>query len=521
MASLASDIQPLGTWTRVPAVRWLLAVLCGVLSAVSCTRPGLGPLSFVALVPLVVALRGLGGRQAVAVGLLCGCVCHIANGYWVAGAVARFTKQPLPVAIGAASLVWLFQSGRFVLLAWLSARGSRNGWPPAVAFLAAFATAEIVYPMILPWYFSMAAYGAPVLMQVADLGGPVLVSTVLVAVNLALAEPIAARLDARRIRWMDLAGLAAWPVAAVLYGLFRITAVDAQIAASPPVRVGIVQSNLATDAVDPQELLRQERMTAELRQAGAELVLWSEAAIRVPLPERRHAEFLYERLSRRLGIPALVGATLFRSNGRVQLRFNSLLATDASGRVTGRYDKRLLIPFAEYMPLAPLLGLFPGSLSTQDTTAPGQAEAPLVVVTDRPHRVTALICYEAVFPRFARERVAVERPELLVNAANDAWFGNTVEPWGHLHLAMFRAVEHHRYLVRPTNSGLSAVIDPAGRILRQGGLFRAETLLAEVRFIDGAHRTVYERLGDLPWLLAVLGSLAMAIHRRLAHRSSG
>jgi len=112
--------------------------------------------------------------------------------------------------------------------------------------------------------------------------------------------------------------------------------------------------------------------------------------------------------------------------------------------------------------------------------------------------VTALICYEDILPRFTNDAVRHADPDLLVNITNDAWFGDSAEPWQHLALAQLRAVEHRRYLVRGTNSGVSAVIDPVGRVVARSGTFRQETVTARIRWMRS--KTLYERLGDWPWL---------------------
>ena len=92
------------------------------------------------------------------------------------------------------------------------------------------------------------------------------------------------------------------------------------------------------------------------------------------------------------------------------------------------------------------------------------------------HPVSVLICYEDILPRFTNDAVRHADPELLVNMTNDAWFGDTSEPWEHLALAQLRAVEHRRYLVRGTNSGVSAVVDPVGRVVAHSGTFRQEAI---------------------------------------------
>jgi len=99
-------------------------------------------------------------------------------------------------------------------------------------------------------------------------------------------------------------------------------------------------------------------------------------------------------------------------------------------------------------------------------------------------------------------------PDLLVNLTNDAWFGDTTEPWIHLALAKLRAVEHRRYFVRSTNSGVSAIIDPVGRVVRHSGSYRQEAIRAEIAWLNG--RTVYRVLGDAPWWILTLAIFWMS-----------
>jgi apolipoprotein N-acyltransferase len=128
------------------------------------------------------------------------------------------------------------------------------------------------------------------------------------------------------------------------------------------------------------------------------------------------------------------------------------------------------------------------------------------------HRVTPLICYEDILPRFTNDAVRHADPELLVNMTNDAWFGDTTEPWEHLALAQFRAVEHRRFLVRGTNSGVSAVVDPVGRVVKHTSTFKEETLSAPIHWMNP--HTVYERIGDWPWLLVSVAVAIAAFRRR-------
>jgi apolipoprotein N-acyltransferase len=103
-------------------------------------------------------------------------------------------------------------------------------------------------------------------------------------------------------------------------------------------------------------------------------------------------------------------------------------------------------------------------------------------------------------------------PHLIVTLANDAWFGDSQEPWIHLAMAKLRAVEHRRYLVRATNSGVSAVIDPVGREVSRSGVLTRENLRATVRMLDG--ESLYTRRGDWPgWIAAAIVLVTLAISR--------
>ena len=124
-----------------------------------------------------------------------------------------------------------------------------------------------------------------------------------------------------------------------------------------------------------------------------------------------------------------------------------------------------------------------------------------------------LICYEDILPNFVLD-VMKSRPDILINITNDAWFGDTHEPIIHLALSVFRSVEHRRYLVRSTNTGISAFIAPTGEITHQTGTFTQETLLASV--IPLSTDTLYSQFGNwLGWML-FLGLALFSIRQRNA-----
>jgi apolipoprotein N-acyltransferase len=189
------------------------------------------------------------------------------------------------------------------------------------------------------------------------------------------------------------------------------------------------------------------------------------------------------------------------------------VASDAQGSVATRYDKHYLLTFGEYLPFGDTFPILYKWSPNSGHFTPGTTLDPLIVnVGGESHPVSALICYEDILPRFTNEAVRHANPELLVNLTNDAWFGDTAEPWEHMALSEMRAVEHHRYLVRGTNSGVSAVIDPVGRLIAHSGTFKQEAFTAPIRWMRG--RTLYEILGDWPWLALSIAAIVAAFRRR-------
>jgi apolipoprotein N-acyltransferase len=188
------------------------------------------------------------------------------------------------------------------------------------------------------------------------------------------------------------------------------------------------------------------------------------------------------------------------------------------GNLRGRYDKQFLLAFGEYLPFGDTFPILYKWSPHSGSFSAGKTLDPLTVdLKGKEHKVSVLICYEDILPSFTNRAVAYAKPELLVNMTNDAWFGDTAEPWQHLALAKFRAVEHRRYLVRSTNSGVSAIIDPVGGIVdgTLSSTFKPEAREGVIHWMQGT--TVYEVIGDVPWYLVTIGIVVAAFRRRRPH----
>jgi apolipoprotein N-acyltransferase len=332
---------------------------------------------------------------------------------------------------------------------------------------------------------------------------------VLVAANLAIAEPIVARAERRK---PDIGPLAAGVVAvafACCYGVLRIGAIDATAQAAPAATVGVVQANmgLTEKRVSFDEgLQRHLEASAALEQGRhVDFVVWSETSAMRAVRDESFKQDLRAGVARRIGGPAIFGAVVVRrvNDERQYVLYNAAVSSDEAGNILSRYDKQYLLTFGEYLPFGETFPVLYSWSPNSGHFTPGTSLEPLILdVHGEKHPVTTLICYEDILPRFTNDAVRHAKPELLVNMTNDAWFGDTTEPWEHLALAQLRAVEHRRYLVRGTNSGVSAVVDPVGRVIAKSGTFRQDTVAATIHWMQS--RTVYEIVGDWPWLLVSL-----------------
>ncbi len=235
-----SDRRPLRFWPST-----LLALVSGILYFLAFPGVDIWPLGFVALVPLIVALRGQSPRRGLWLGWVSGFAMTMTGFYWLLEMLRVFSGFPTVLCTLFMAVLCAFQAGRMALAGWLSARAEQNNWPFGLAFTAAFATSEFIFPLLFPWYFGATVHSQPLLLQLAELGGPIAVGLVLVAFNLALAELIIARVERRATRWRRVLPLAIVPGFAAIYGAIRIVSVRAAIHAAPRARVGIVQANMS------------------------------------------------------------------------------------------------------------------------------------------------------------------------------------------------------------------------------------------------------------------------------------
>ncbi len=519
--------------------RFALAALSGVL--VFAAFPGVGawPIAFVAWVPLLLALEGVPVRRAALLGFVSGLTATLPAFRFLFGTLRdQSGLGPVSCAL-IVLLVAAYHGLRGALIGAVSRSIPSKAGPPSLLFVAGLALSEIAIPSLFPWYFGASVHDVPLLLQPAELLGPVAVSVVLACSSVGVAETISSAIPDRQTKPRVIVPSLAIPIIAALWGSLRISQIDARAKLSPPLTAGVVQTNLPrSEETESERRLRDA--TKSLVSKGATLVVWPEGALPWTVPHP-----LVEPTFGLLGVPptTVITGALVQGMGAPPRLENGLKTSpaaapgadgslidsatsgspvalpDAARRVTnsallfdnnhwiGRYDKHRLLPFSEQLPFEESLPWLRALSPRSGRFAAGTDVAPMRLGD---HTIATFICYEDLFPGHVR---ALSGPDvdLLVNVTNDSWFGAD-EPRMHLALARLRAVEQRKYMLRSTVTGVSAIVDPVGRTVALIPEDREDTIAADIHWMRGV--TLYQRVGDVPWWLFVVASLSVSAWRK-------
>ncbi|MBQ7456818.1 MAG: apolipoprotein N-acyltransferase [Desulfovibrio sp.] len=246
------------------------------------------------------------------------------------------------------------------------------------------------------------------------------------------------------------------------------------------------------------------------------LIVWSETCIPFFFDHHPHLTALVRDTAKKSHTPLLFGTPGLKEIGTKRLIYNRAILLDENGATAGYADKEHLVPFGEYVPAVFDTPFFHKLLQGIGYSK-GEHTSPL-----RLHGIAAgiLICYEGIFQELAQKRVA-SGANIFVDLSNDAWFGATAAASQHLYLKALRSIEQNRWLLRGTNTGISAVIDHVGRIVAHGNRFTEEAFTAQARLTKERsffHKT-YGMQGIL-FIVLVGTGIFLAIVAKRTHRSA-
>ncbi len=472
----------------------MLAGAAGGALALAYPRTDWAGVAWVAIAPVLALAVTRPPRAAFGWGWLTGFVFFLLLLRWLNFTFGVYSDIPWPLTWGPTALLSAY-CGVYVALvmlcaSWIAARRGRGLALAAAPFV--WVVAEWVRGRLMggfPWgHLGYSQHDQLAVIQVAELAGVDGVAFVLLVANAALAGCLVLP------RWRAAGGvaLAAVVVAATIgFGLSRLGEPEPPAAATVALMQPAIEQPLKwKEGYTASTLRTYGELTLAAARLKPALIVWPETASPTLL---RGDPVLLESLkdlARTWGVALLVGSVDVADGAGRDIRNTAFLLTEQG--IVGRYDKIQLVPFGEYVPLSGIIGFVRGWAQFISELTPGSHA---VVFSGPPAPFGVVICYEGIFPALFR-RFVKDGARLMVNMTNDAWFGRTSGPLQHLTMYPFRAVEHRTALVRAANTGVSAFIDPRGRIVSSLGLYERGILIHEVPLRRG--ETLYTRFGD--WL---------------------
>ncbi len=495
------------------------AAVSGILLTGSFPETGLSWLAWFALLPLLIAARDLKFRQRFRLGLLTGLVHYLTLLYWLSYTMKTYGHLPVYLSV---PVLFLFAFYLSLYIALFSGFFSRILSGPLFSFFmipVLWVALEYIRSTLFtgfPWeLIAYSQYKSLHIIQVSDILGPYGVSFLLAMSNAAFfigflyatgKQPHEKKILIRHVAislFVFIFVLAGFRY----YGKRRIEKTDSAVSDSAGITISVIQGNISQSekwdsAFQYSTIKKYLNLSRSVAADKSDLIVWPETA--APF------YFLYDTgMTKKVqngvaetGACFLIGSPSFIRNGGNIEFYNSAYMLGPDGKVTGKYDKVHLVPFGEYVPLKkwlPFLGKMVEQVGDFSSGRKGST------VDLNGHSIGVLICYELIFPYLSRAEV-INGAGLLVNMTNDAWYGRTGAPYQHFSMAVFRAIENRRALVRAANTGISGFIDPAGRVTGQTPLFEDAVMTKSVPVLK--ELTFYTRFGDIFALACVAAAIS-------------
>ncbi len=491
----------------------LLSLLSGLMLSAGFPKPAMFYLAWVALVPLLLAIRGGSGKQAFALGYLCGFVHSLTSLYWIDYAVYHFGGFSLALS-GLILLLLCLTMGVYQAVFALVAR-KLDSSPRLYVFGLPFVWVSLEWLRAFmisgfPWA-NLGYTQTPLihLIQVADITGVYGVSWLVV-----LGSTVTAGFGAHFCRRGGPAVLAALILCVLVYGFWRSGRLEAMQHLRTAVNVSVVQGNISQDEKWDRTVLNKTidiygRLSTEAAKAKPvpDIIVWPESAMPFYYGLNHGLSGKVDRIVKSNGVPLLFGTLgVAPSGGRLHLLNNACLL-DGGAKFLGSYAKQHLVPFGEYVPWVSLFHFVQNASVGPVDFVPGKNPGPLNL---KGLPMGVLICYEDIFPRIARQSVR-RGAQLLINITNDAWYGDTSGPYQEFEISRWRAIECRVPLARAANTGISALIDATGRTCASLPLDKRGFLTCAL--YPMSYLSFYVKYGDLFAWFCVFVTLCIITYR--------
>jgi apolipoprotein N-acyltransferase len=492
----------------------VLAVTTGLLLTASFPKVDLGWFAWVALVPLLYAIKGASPRASFGFGFLTGMVHYGTLLYWIVGVINYYGHVPTLLSVSIFILLLLYLSLYPGLFAVAVSQLRERSLPFYLIGPLFWVALEYVRSFLLsgfPWEnLGYSQYDQLHLIQISDILGVYGLSALIMAVNGVLFEFSNSVLRNRTLVWIPFVAVGLVLGGFLAYGDWRIERTDRIVGDAPRRTIALAQGNIDQSvkwlpSFQNETLRRYAALSTDALKTNPDLIIWPETALPFYFLHDKDLTAETLQLVRTSGVHFVLGSPSFLRTGQGTRYYNSAYLVDPTGKIVGKYDKVHLVPYGEYVPLKrffPFLGKLVEAVGDFDSGERGQ------VLSWGNEKIGMLICFEAIFPELARSMVN-NGAQLLINITNDAWFGRSSAPYQHLSMVVFRAVENHLAVARAANTGISAYIDPVGRLLDQTPLFQEAMRSRALPVMS--HETFYARHGDIFAIGCVLMNLVLGM----------
>jgi apolipoprotein N-acyltransferase len=484
---------------------YLPALLSGVLIVLAFPVFDMYLLAWVAFIPLFLSLWKKTPGEAFQAGFVFGLIYFFGTLYWIYHSINFYGGVSFVTSMALVLLLCCYLSIYPAVFAYFfSSFIKRTKLPALLIGPVLWVVLEFIRSYAFtgfPWSsIGYSQYKFLPVIQVSDITGVYGISFLVLAFNSAIVDIL---LIKSRIRKMPLFPLSYTVIGFVIffviiasslgYGFWRL----GQERPGHMVKVSVVQGNIEQDKKwDPvfQKYVMDTYtgLSLEAAKRSPDLIIWPETA--VPFffgDDKENTEYLVQ-FQRSLNAYLVFGSVLTKKTSPDQLSLtNSVILLDKQGKKTYQYDKIHLVPFGEYVPLRSVLFFIDKLVAGIGDYLPGNQY--IKAETDF-GSFAPLICYEIIFPGLDRKFYA-SNGDFLVTVTNDAWFGKTAGPYQHFSMAVFRAIENRKPVMRSANTGISGFIDSNGKILAKTDLFQRLVLSEKIKTDNTL--SVYSRYGDL------------------------
>lgn len=475
-----------------------LALFSGLLFFLSFPKFGLGFIAWIALVPLFVVLRDIKSvGRALILGWIAGLTACVGIVYWIAYVVVHYGYLPFYLGLSIMLLLACYLGAYFALFA-AGIVYFKNKVPLFIVAPVLWVCLEYIKSRLFtgfPWEnLGYSQFNNIFLIQIVDVTGIFGLSLLIVLLNVAFFEIITKRSKESFVLAASVVVL--WSCI-YGYGVLRIAGMDKVLKDAPTMNVSLIQGNIDQSIKWRKDFQEEtvniyEELSLRRPHTEGSLIVWPETAVPFNFQDENDLHRQLSDLPIKTKSWFIFGSMSYARRKQGVDYFNSAYLLSPQGLILGKYDKVHLVPYGEYVPFRELFPFVNGLTAGIGDFAEGKGFSPLNMDE---RKIGVLICYEGILPEAARAYKNAGS-ELLVNITNDAWFGTTSAPYQHLSMAVFRAVETRQYLVRAANTGISAIVDPTGKIIAETRLFKKDVIHGIIKF--STLPTFYARYGDWP-----------------------